>query len=62
MNKRGQVSIKLLIAMSILLFGSLGIALWSFGIATSNINASWIGRIILGTISLVVLIIERFVR
>ena len=63
-NKKGQstISFNLLLAMSVLLFGSLGIALWSFGIALNNINSIWIGKIIIGTISIIVLIIERFLK
>ena len=62
-NKKAQsISIRLLLSISILLFGVLGVGLWSFGIALESVNSIWIGKIILGSVSLLVLILERFLQ
>lgn len=61
--KRGsKAQTRLMLGIIILLFGTLGILFWGLGIIYNNINASWIGKVILGAITLIVLIIERFLR
>lgn len=53
---------RLLLGVIILLFGAVGVIFWGYGIATNLTTASWIGKLILGLISVLVLIIERFLR
>ena len=59
-NTKGQS--RMLLGMIILLFGTLGILFWGLGIVLNSANSTWIGKIIIGLISLIVLIIERFIR
>ncbi len=60
-NKKGQTD-RLLLGIIIIIFGSVGVLFWGYGIVNNLSNASWIGRLILGLISILVLIIERFLK
>ena len=62
MNKKGILQDRLFLAMVVLVFGGVGILIWSYGIASNLSSASWIGKIILTVIGLLVLIIERFLK
>lgn len=59
-KKQGQS--RLMLGMIILIFGALGILFWGLGIILNSSNSTWIGKIIIGLISLIVLIIERFIK
>ncbi len=56
-----KVQVRLLLGIIILMFGGLGVLFWGLGILFNNVTVSWMGRIILALISIVVLIMERFI-
>jgi len=60
-NKKGQIN-KILLGVIVLLFGALGIFFWGFGIINNLPTSSWIGKVMLGSISLIVLIMEKFLK
>jgi len=59
---KNKAQIRLLSGMSVLLFGAIGILFWGYGIITASTNATWLGKLILGLISILVLIVERFIK
>ena len=59
-NKKAQE--RLMLGMTVLLFGALGILFWGLGIIQNSANSIWIGKIILALIGIIVLIIERFIK
>ena len=61
-NKKGIGDIRLLLGVIIVMIGSVGLLLWGAGFALNNSLSSFIGRLILATISIVILIIERIVK
>ena len=60
-NKKGQTD-RLMLGIIIIIFGAVGVLFWGYGIVNNLVNASWIGKLILGLISVLVLIIERFLK
>ena len=53
---------RLMLGIIVLLFGALGVLFWGLGIVLNSVNSTWIGKIIIGLISIIVLILERFVK
>lgn len=61
-NKEGQASINLIIGISIIMIGVLCSFFLGLGIAFSNSTLSFIGSLILASLGLIVLIIERLLK
>ena len=60
MGKKAQLN--LMLGITVLLFGALGILFWGLGIALNSANATWIGKVIISLIGVLALILERFIR
>ncbi|KHO48985.1 MAG: hypothetical protein QT01_C0009G0032 [archaeon GW2011_AR6] len=62
LKKAQAQSLRLLLALIVVLLGGIGSIFWGLGIALSNIQLLWIGRILVASIPFVVAILERFLR
>ena len=60
MNQKSQS--RLILGITVLLFGAVGILFWGYGIIQNSINSSWIGKVILALIGILVLIMEKFIK
>ena len=61
MAKKAQTD-RLMLGIIVLVFGAVGILFWGYGIANNLASASWIGKLILGLISILVLALEKFLK
>lgn len=63
MDKEGAVYPKDLLAIIVIVFGSLGFLLWGLGISSlGNQMLRWIGSIIVGLIGLLIAILEKWLK
>lgn len=57
-DKKSQI--RLITGISIVLFGTLGSLFWGLGIAFNNPASIFIGQLIMSTLPIILLIIQRF--
>lgn len=63
MDKEGAVYPKDLLAIIVIVFGSIGFLLWGLGISSlGNQMLRWIGSIIVGIVGLLIAILERWLK
>ena len=62
-SKKAELQlIRVLLALIVILLGGIGSIFWGLGIALNNVQLLWIGRVLVASIPLVVVILERFLR
>ena len=62
-SKKAELQlIRVLLALIVILLGVIGSIFWGLGIALNNVQLLWIGRVLVASIPLVVVILERFLR
>lgn len=63
MDKEGTIYPKDLLAIIVIVFGSLGFLLWGLGISSlGNQAIRWIGGVIVALVGLLIAILERWLK
>ena len=60
MDKKAQV--RLIVGIAVILFGALGALFLGMGIIFNNLNAIWLGGILMSLIPFILSIIARFIK
>jgi len=61
-GKSGQADAKLLLAITVLLLGSIGSIFWALGIAMESGILLWLGRLLVAAIPFMIALLERFIK